>query len=96
MPEPERSAGGRPVDRRGIEDWLVAEIASLQGVGPEQIDINESFIANGLNSAASVALVGDLARMLGVTLPETLTWEYPSIAALAEYVAGVGQSPHDD
>ena len=95
-PEPERSGGGTPVDREGIEDWLVAEIASVQGVDPEKIDIEESFIANGLNSAASVALVGDLARTLGVALPETLTWEYPSIAALAEYVAGAGLSPHDD
>jgi acyl carrier protein len=86
-PEPERSAGEMPVHRQGIEDWLVAEIASAQGVDPEQIDVNESFIANGLDSASSVALVSDLAQLLGVTLPETLTWDYPSIVALANHVA---------
>jgi acyl carrier protein len=89
-----RTVGGTPVDRQGIEDWLVAEIASRQGIDPEQVDTGGSFIANGLDSAASVALVGDLATMLGVTLPETLLWEYPSIVALAEHLAGVDQSSH--
>jgi acyl carrier protein len=91
-----RTAGGTPVDRQGIEDWLVTEIASRQGIDPEQVDTGESFIANGLDSAASVALVGDLATMLGVTLSETLLWEYPSIAALAEHLAGADQRSHGD
>lgn len=95
-PGQERSAGGMPVDRQRIEDWLVAQIASMQRINPEQVDVDESFIANGLSSRSSVALIGDLAKVLGVTLSETLTWEYPTIAALAEQVAGIGASPHDD
>ncbi|WP_322769388.1 acyl carrier protein [Frankia sp. Cr1] len=79
-----------------IEDWLVTQIACSLRIDPEQIDVDESFIANGLSSSSSVALIGDLAKMLGVTLPETLTWEYPTIAALAEHVAGIGANPHDD
>jgi acyl carrier protein len=94
-PELGPAAGGTPADRRDIEYWLVVKIAQSQEVDPEQIDVGESFVANGLTSAASVALVGELARTLGVTLPETLCWEYPSIAALAEHVAGVGPGPHD-
>ena len=81
--------------RQRIEDWLVARIAGAQDTRPELIDVDESFIANGLSSAQSVALVGDLAKVLGVPLSETLTWEYPSITALAEYVAGFGVSPQD-
>ncbi|MEU8547596.1 acyl carrier protein [Streptomyces roseoverticillatus] len=84
------------VDRQWIEDWLVARIAGAQRIIPEQVDVGESFVANGLSSRASVALIGDLARALGVTLPETLSWEYPTIAALAEHVACIGGSPHDD
>jgi acyl carrier protein len=89
-------SGGMLVDRQRIEDWLVAQIASMQRINPEQVDVDESFIANGLSSASSVALIGDLAKMLGLTLSETLTWEYPTIAALAEHVANIGASPHDD
>lgn len=84
------------VDRQRIEDWLVAQIASMQRIEPEQVDVDDSFIANGLSSSSSVALIGDLAEVLGVRLSETLTWEYPTIAALAEHVAGIGASPHDD
>jgi acyl carrier protein len=87
---------GIPVDRQGIEDWLVAQIASMQRMSPEEVDVDESFIANGLSSRSSVALIGDLAKVLGVTLPETLTWEYPTIAALAQHVAGIGACPHED
>lgn len=84
------------VDQQRIEEWLVARIAGMQRVGPDQVDVDESFVANGLSSSSSVALIGDLAKVLGVTLPETLTWEYPTIAALAEHVANIGASLHDD
>jgi acyl carrier protein len=77
------------INRQDIEEWLVAHIASAQRIHPEQVDVGESFVANGLTSASSVALVGDLSKMLGVTLPETLTWDYGTIDALAEHVAGV-------
>jgi acyl carrier protein len=89
------SAGGTAVDRRTIEDWLVARIAHSQSIDPEQIDVGESFVANGLSSASSVALIGELGRVRGVPLSETLCWEYPSIAALAEHVAGLGASTHN-
>lgn len=81
---------------RRIEEWLVNQIAIRQNIDPDQIDVDASFIANGLTSAASVALIGDLSKMLDVTLSETLTWEYPTIAALAEYVAGISVGPHDE
>ncbi|MEU3895231.1 acyl carrier protein [Streptomyces sp. NPDC045251] len=88
--------GGTPVEAQWIEDWLVARIAGLVRVRPELIDVDESFVANGLTSSSGVALVGDLAKELNLSLSETLTWEYPTIAALAEYVAGLGASPHDE
>ena len=81
---------------RRIEDWLVTRIANLQHIDAEQVDVDESFIANGLSSSASVALIGDLGKMLGVALPETLTWEYPTIAALAEHVAGISAGQYDE
>jgi acyl carrier protein len=84
------------INRQSIENWLVAHIASAQRIHPEQVDVGESFIANGLTSASSVALIGDLSKMLGVMLPETLTWDYPTINALAQHVAGISPSSQDD
>jgi acyl-CoA synthetase (AMP-forming)/AMP-acid ligase II/acyl carrier protein len=86
---PEAGTAAVPVTRQEIEDWIVAEVANQQRVDPDQIDVSESFVANGLDSASSVTLVGDLAKTLGVTLPETLTWDYPNIAALADHLAGL-------
>lgn len=95
-PETEGNASGVLVDRQQIEEWLIIRIASMQKLDPEQVDVDESFVANGLSSRSSVVLTGDLARALGVTLSETLTWEYPTIATLAEHVAGIGAGPLDD
>jgi acyl carrier protein len=92
----ESTSGGSPVQARWIEDWLIAQIAGAQRIDPERVDVTESFVANGLSSSSSVALIGDLAKVLGVRLSETLTWEYPTIAALAEHVAGLGVSADDD
>jgi acyl-CoA synthetase (AMP-forming)/AMP-acid ligase II/acyl carrier protein len=85
-PDPEGARRGR----QEIEDWLVAEIARWLGVGTGEIDVGEPFVAYGLDSASSLALVGDLEDLLGVTLPETLAWDYPSIAALTDHLVQVG------
>lgn len=93
---PVRPLPGTPVDRQVIEDWLVAEIANWQGVDGGQIDVSESFVNLGLDSALGVTLAGDLATLLGIPLPETLAWDYPNIATLADHLVGVGPSPHND
>lgn len=95
FPAGNRAAGVPPVDRQVIQDWLLAEIASRQGTDVEQIDARESFVDLGLDSESGVALAGDLAKMLGIPLPETLVWDHPTIEALADHLAGVSPSPHD-
>jgi acyl-CoA synthetase (AMP-forming)/AMP-acid ligase II/acyl carrier protein len=82
------------MSRRAIEDWLVTELARQVDVDPEQIDVHEQFAAYGLDSAQSVAMVGDLEALLGIALPETLAWDYPSIAALAEHLAVITTDRH--
>lgn len=84
-----------PRTRQGIEDWLVAEIARVSGVDSAEIGVGDPFVVLGLDSVTGVALAGDLQELLGVPLPETLTWDYPSISELAghlaEVVAGSGR-----
>jgi len=40
-----------------------------------------------LDSVAAVGLAGELEDWLDVELPATILWDYPTIAALAEYLA---------
>src|SRR5881227_4317688 len=77
-------------DSRGksISAWLVARLAEVLGVSPQDIDIREPFTNYGLTSRDAVGLSGDLEEWLGLRLSPTLAYEYPNIEALARHLAG--------
>jgi acyl carrier protein len=91
--------------KKSIEDWLILWIAKDLGLPPGEIDTDESLLNYSLSSVTAMMLVGDLEEWLGLTLPPTLVWDYPSIAAIADYLreqlgssstglpAGVGADP---
>ncbi len=91
---PDRSDTSAPVSRskknpeiEKIESWLVANLAETLGLEPDEIDIHEPFINFGLDSAQAVGLAGDLEEWMERTFPPTLVWDYPTIEALARYLA---------
>ncbi|HEX2916147.1 MAG TPA: SDR family NAD(P)-dependent oxidoreductase [Chloroflexia bacterium] len=53
-----------------------------------QIDVHQSFAYYGLVSLEAVNLINDLEKWLKRPLSPTLTWEYPNIAALSNFIAG--------
>ncbi len=69
-----------------LQNWLVDQIAERLGLESDEIDIDEDFADYGLNSIEAVNLSGDLENMLGRRLPPTILWDYPNIAALAQYL----------
>lgn len=69
-----------------IQMWLVEQVGRLAGLSPEQIDITEPFASYGLDSVAAAGLSGELANWLGVQLPPTITWDYPSVKLLASHL----------
>src|SRR5437763_7413364 len=77
-------------DSRGnsFSAWLVARLAEVLGVSPQDIDIREPFTNYGLTSRDAVGLSGDLEEWLGRRLSPTLAYEYPNIEALARHLAG--------
>jgi acyl carrier protein len=81
---------GRPVHSHGagptaeeIRNWLAAYVADVLDVRAEEVSIATSFDRLGLDSAAGVALTGDLAAWLGRDLDPNLTGELPTIEAVA-------------
>jgi acyl carrier protein len=76
-----------------IRTWLVGEIALLSGLPSDKIDINEPFASYGLDSVASAALSGEVAAWLGIQLPPTVSWDYPSVRLMAQYLAANTVSP---
>ena len=70
--------------RESIEEWLIDWIARELGLPPNEIQTSESLLNYSLSSVTAMMLVGDLEEWLGLTLPPTLVWDYPSIAAIAD------------
>ena len=63
---------------------------------PEGIETSKSLLDYSLSSVTAMMLVGDLEEWLTLTLPPTLVWDYPSIAAIADYlIEQVGSAAAD-
>jgi acyl carrier protein len=69
-----------------IQSWLVSYIAKELKVAPESIDVDARFVDLGLGSRKSVLLAGDLEDWLETPIAPDLTWDHPSIAALAGHL----------
>jgi len=72
-----------------MERWLIARISSLSGISAAEIDIREPFAFYGLNSSDAVGLSAELGDWLGSVFSPTLTFDYPSIEALVNYLAAL-------
>ncbi|ADP82377.1 type I polyketide synthase [Pseudofrankia inefficax] len=78
-----------------LRAWLTREVARLVGTRAESIDPFQPLGELGLASRAAVALAGDLEDLLDMTLPATLVWENPTIAAIAARLAALGSERED-
>lgn len=82
--------GSREGSEPGVEafeNWLAEKLAEYLGVPSHTIDVTEPFANYGLSSRDAVTLSADLEDWLGCSLSPTVAWEYPTVAALAAYLA---------
>ncbi|HEX8145430.1 MAG TPA: acyl carrier protein [Pyrinomonadaceae bacterium] len=85
--EEQANDGSKALSIEDIQNWFVSKLAEELGLKPEEIDIHEPFASYGLDSMTMVTLSGDLEEWLGLRLAPTLAWDYPTIEALAQYLA---------
>lgn len=81
-----------------IRTWLKTRVSNLTGIPQAKIDENESLMRLGLDSVGVVTLASDLENWARFRFRENPLEQYPTIAALAEFVAGEvrtqqGQAP---
>jgi len=92
-PQPQCAPGPRFVTADEAEGWLIGRIAARLGLTPEQIQVTTPFLEFGMGSVDAVEIAADLERWLGRRMSPTAIYNYPSIAALAQWLAN---PPHDD
>ncbi len=84
----ERLDGARVDDRHDIVvDFLRDEVARTLGSRSAlSIDISQGLFEMGMDSLMSVELKSRIGTAVGATLPSTLTFNYPTVEALAGYL----------
>ncbi len=70
-----------------IRSWLMTHIAEIVGIAPAEVDPRATFESFGLASRDAISLSGDLEDWLGRRLAPTILYQYPTIDALAGYLA---------
>jgi acyl carrier protein len=69
-----------------VQSWLANWLAMELSLAPQTVDSREEFLSYGMNSVQAMMLVGDLESRIGIRLPPTLVWDYPTIQSLAAYL----------
>ena len=86
-----RGTAAAPAGLLAAVDTAVVQAAVQEAVrsilGADVCD-SEPLMAAGLDSLGAVELQSSLERLLGLQLPSTLVFDYPTVAALTEFLAG--------
>jgi acyl carrier protein len=78
-----------------IRAWIVARVAALTGVPPEEVDVRARLTRHGLDSVAVIALAADLEKWLDYRFRENPLEAHPTIESLAKFLAAeVAKRPH--
>ena len=73
--------------RQVLEAHVEAQIAQVLGLQLAELDWQTGFFDLGLDSLTALELKNSLQASLGCVLPSTLTFDYPTVAELLDYLA---------
>jgi acyl carrier protein len=69
-----------------LQAYLCQQLAQVLGFQESEIDPQKGFFDLGMDSLTSVELKNRLQTNLNCTLPATVAFDYPTIAALTDYL----------
>jgi acyl carrier protein len=77
------------MDGQELRDWLVAFVADVLDVAPEEVDPNAQWEALGVDSATTLVLIADLSVVLDREVRPIEVLENPTINAVVEHLGAV-------
>ena len=77
-----------PWSEDALQEWLIEKLAAELGRDPSDIDVQQPFAQYGVDSVLAVTLVADLEDAMGRELNPTLLFDFPTIEAIAQHLAG--------
>jgi acyl-CoA synthetase (AMP-forming)/AMP-acid ligase II/acyl carrier protein len=87
LPRPAKATAGE------VERWLIERIAGRLGLPPAQVQVTTPFLEFGMGSVDVVEIAAELERWLGRPVSPTAIYNYPNIAALAEWLTRAPARP---
>lgn len=78
-----------PFDLQHFQSKLSVMVEREMRLEQGSVATDRNLAEYGLDSIAALTIAGDLEDELGVELPPTLLWDYPSIDDLANYLLGI-------
>lgn len=69
-----------------IKDWIANKFLLYCKVSIEDIDYSKPFSYYGLDSLKALTIIGELEEWLGIEIPSTLLWDYPTIDKAGDYL----------
>ncbi|MBB2992923.1 phthiocerol/phenolphthiocerol synthesis type-I polyketide synthase B [Mycolicibacterium iranicum] len=73
-----------------LTDFVIAQVAAAMGLASAHtLDPTVGFFQFGMDSLMSVTLQRSLSESLGEALPASVVFDYPTVEALADYLASV-------
>jgi acyl carrier protein len=89
---PLASAQSPPRGAAAIADWCVNYLATAMEVPPERIDVGATFASLGMDSVIRTSFLFAIEESFNVPVTSEDMIERPTIAALADYLAGQAQA----
>ncbi|NMO16396.1 type I polyketide synthase [Pyxidicoccus fallax] len=86
----ERLAAAEPRVRASLlQDSLGAQVSQVLRLPEGRLDISAPLTSLGMDSLMGLELRNRIEATLGITVPATLLWTYPTVEALTEHVLGL-------
>ena len=84
-----RLAAAEPGARaRLLEEVLRAQVSQVLRIPEDKLDVDAPLTSLGMDSLMGLELRNRIEATLGITVPATLLWTYPTVTALSVHLAG--------